>query len=155
MMPGEVPQDQRSMREELFKLQAYWARKCRPDGRLPGRADIDPIEMRFALGHLLLVDVERGAPPRFRHRLVGTHIVERAGYDATGRYVDEIPDAELAARICESYERALATKAPVRQVIDDIVDGRSTKLELVRLPLASDGENVDMILSAAYFERAA
>jgi hypothetical protein len=154
-MSADGMHEQPQMREELRKLEAYWAGKCRPDGGLPCRADIDPIEMRFALGHVLLVDVERAPRPRFRHRLVGTHIVERAGYDATGRYLDEIPDTELAARVVESYERALATKQPVWQKLDDIVDGRSTKLELVRLPLASDGENVDMILSAAYFDRAA
>ena len=86
------------MREELRQLRAYWAGKCGPDGRLPRRADIDPLDMRFALGHLILTDVEPGTQPRYRHRLIGTHIVERAGYDATGRYLDEIPETELAAR---------------------------------------------------------
>lgn len=138
---------------DLDQLVAYWRAKRDALGHLPGRADIDPVEMRFALGHLMLVEVERG--PRFRHRLIGTHIVERAGYDATGRYLDEIPDAELSARVSESYLAALSTKEPVRQTLDDIFDGRSTKLELVRLPLAGDGSNVDMILSGAYFDRTA
>jgi hypothetical protein len=140
---------------DLDQLVAYWRAKCDALGHLPGRADIDPVEMRFALGHLMLVEVERGTRTRFRHRLIGTHIVDRAGYDATGLYLDEIPDAELAARLSESYLAVLAAKEPVRQTLDDIVDGRSTKLELVRLPLAGDGTNVDMILSAAYFDRTA
>jgi hypothetical protein len=153
-MPADGPHETPQMREELRQLRAYWASKGRPGGALPPRADIDPLEMRFALGHLILTDVERGPQPRFRHRLIGTHIVERAGYDATGRYLDEIPETELAARAAESYMHVLATKQPVWQRLDDIVDGRSTKLELLRLPLAGDGQNVDMILSAAYFDRA-
>jgi hypothetical protein len=155
MMTADTGPETSQMREELRQLRDYWAGKCRPDGQLPRRADIDPLEMRFALGHLILTDVEPGARPRFRHRLIGTHIVERAGYDATGRYLDEIPETELAARAADSYARVLVTKRPVWQILDDIVDGRSTKLELMRLPLASDGENVDMVLSAAYFDRAA
>jgi hypothetical protein len=78
--------------EMLRRLEAYWRSKRPGAGRLPSRAEIDPIDWRFALGLLVLVDAERGeAGVRFRHRLIGTHVVERAGYDATGRYLNEIP----------------------------------------------------------------
>ncbi len=151
--PHALGEEVSEVRHELRLLKACWASKRCPDGKLPSRADFDPLEMRFALGHLILVEVERGVRPRFRHRLIGTHIVERAGYDATGRYLDEIPDTELASRTAESYEQVLATKQPVWVRLDDIVGGRSTKVEIMRLPLASDGENIDMVLSGVYFDR--
>jgi hypothetical protein len=142
-------------RAELHDLLAYWQGKRGQDGRLPSRADIDPIELRFALGHLVLVEVERGERLRFRHRLVGSHIVERAGYDATGKYLDEIPEPELADRLAVSYGKTVATKEPVWERIDEFVGHRLIKMQMLRLPLAADGATVDMVLTGAYFERAA
>lgn len=138
-------------RPELHRLLEYWQEKRRKHGRLPGRADIDPLEMRFALGHLILADVEPGNPPRFRHRLIGTHIVERAGYDATGLYVDQIPDADLATRVNASYEQVVATREPVFVHIQGIVGGRQTDLQMLRLPLSATGGEIDMVLTGAYF----
>ena len=140
-------------RPELRRLLEYWQAKRRALGRLPARADIDPLEMRFALGHLILADVEHGDPIRFRHRLIGTHIVEHAGYDATGLYVDEVPDGELASHIIPSYRRVVATREPVSERIRGAVGGRPTNLEMLRLPLSIDGERVDMVLTGAYFMR--
>lgn len=141
-------------RLELRRLLDYWQAKRAKLGRLPGRADIDPLEMRFALGHLILADVEPGPPPRFRHRLVGTQVVERAGYDATGLYIDEMSDADLAVRILPSYEQVVATRAPVSAYIKGIVGGRPTDLELLRLPLSATGAEIDMVLTGAYFTTA-
>ncbi len=140
-------------RPELRRLLEYWQAKRRTLGRLPARSDIDPLEMRFALGHLILADVEPGDPIRFRHRLIGTHIVEHAGYDATGLYVDEVPDSELASLIIPSYRRVVATREPVCERIRSVSGGRPTNLEILRLPLSIDGKRVDMVLTGAYFMR--
>jgi hypothetical protein len=137
----------------LNRLLAYWEGKRRPDGGLPCRADIDPLEMRFALGHLVLTDVEPGAPPRFRLRLVGSNVAERMGYDPTGRYLDEDATA-LAARAAEAYRRVLETRAPVEQTIEGVFGERYLAIDILRLPLAEDGRRVNMILSAVYFRRA-
>jgi hypothetical protein len=84
-MPADGTQELRPARAELIQVHAYWESKRRPCGGLPGRADIDPLGMRYALGHLVLTDVEAGDPPRFLLRLVGSHVAERMGYDVTGR----------------------------------------------------------------------
>jgi len=141
-------------RPELRRLLEYWQTKRRTLGRLPARADIDPLEMRFALGHLILADVEHGDPIRFRHRLIGTHIVEHAGYDATGLYIDEVPDTDLAKHVIPSYRRVVTTREPVSERIRGVVGGRATNLEMLRLPLSVDGQRVDMVLTGAYFQRA-
>lgn len=141
-------------RPELRRLLEYWQAKRQALGRLPARADIDPLEMRFALGHLILADVEPGDPIRFRHRLIGTRIVEHAGYDATGLYVDDIPDKELAQRLLQSYRDVVATREPAYDRVGGFVGGRALNLEVLRLPLSSNGTKVDMVLSGAIFMRA-
>jgi hypothetical protein len=138
-------------RPELRRLLEYWQAKRRTLGRLPARADIDPLEMRFALGHLILADVEPGDPIRFRHRLIGTRIVEHAGYDATGLYVDDIPDQELARRLTESYRTVIATREPVHDRVNGMVGGRPLNLEILRLPLSQDGTTIGMVLTGAFF----
>ncbi len=140
-------------RPELRRLLEYWQAKRRKLGRLPARSDIDPLEMRFALGHLILADVEHGDPIRFRHRLIGTHIVEHAGYDATGLYIDEVPDTDLATHVIPSYQRVVASREPVSEYIRGQIGGRQTNLEMLRLPLSSDGTRIDMVLTGAYFLR--
>ncbi len=63
----------------LRSLYDYWRARERP-GALPGRRDIDPIEMKFMLGNLILVDVERapaGQVTDFRYRLIGSNLVDR------------------------------------------------------------------------------
>ncbi|MFM7344484.1 MAG: PAS domain-containing protein [Tagaea sp.] len=154
-MPADGTQELRPTRAELIQVRAYWESKRRPCGGLPGRADIDPLEMRYALGHLVLTDVEAGDPPRFRLRLVGSHVAERMGYDATGRYIDALLPAPWPVSVLPFYRRVVETGAPVLQAVDDVFDERYLKGEILRLPLAKDGKRVDMVLSAAYFGRTA
>src|SRR5262245_66067533 len=82
-----VPKDAR-----LRRLLAYWTERCA--GRaMPTRADIDPLDFAYILGNVVLLGVERGPPHeslRFRVRLQGTEIVQRLGFDLTGRALDEL-----------------------------------------------------------------
>jgi hypothetical protein len=151
-MISKTIDDAATGRPELRRLLEYWQAKRRTLGRLPARADVDPLEMRYALGHLVLADVEHGDPIRFRHRLIGTRIVERAGYDATGLYVDDIPDSELARWLLGTYASVVATREPVWQSLNGVIGGRATILEILRLPLSSDGGKIDVVLSGAFFE---
>jgi hypothetical protein len=150
-MSADEAQQHRPMRPELRKVQTYWESKHHPGGGLPRRADIDPLELRFALGHLILTNVVPGAPPRFRHRLVGSHVADFLGYDATGAFLDALAAKQLAARVLPAYRHVAATAAPCVQFLDETMDDRYLRAEILRLPLAEDGRTVTMILSAAYF----
>src|SRR5258708_20693985 len=91
-MPFQFPVHPRH--PALRQFYDYWLTKCR-DGRIPGRDKIDPVEMRSFLRYVIMFDVERHPRCyRFRHRLVGTHIVELFAQDVTGGYVDEASSAE-------------------------------------------------------------
>ena len=56
---------------KLQQLYDYWSVK-RGERKMPSRADIDPLDMTFVMGNVILVDVIAGEPPGFRIRLHGT-----------------------------------------------------------------------------------
>src|SRR3546814_6166834 len=58
----------------LQRLLGYWQAHRHGDA-LPGRDDIDPLEMAWILGDLSLVEVHRGAGGlRYRFRLIGSRV---------------------------------------------------------------------------------
>lgn len=129
---------------KVIQLLDYWNAKV-TDGRLPSRDDVDPIDLGFILGDLILVDVERD-PLRFRFRLMGVGMVERLGYDLTGKLLDEHPEEAFRAWAIELYTEVTTSAAPVAVMSDALLDGRVRKFEAIMLPLASDGRTVDKVL---------
>jgi hypothetical protein len=69
---------------KLQQLYDYWLDK-RNGQRYPARADIDPLEMRYAMGNIMLVEVLGELLPRFRIRLHGSNLVPRHGGEHTGK----------------------------------------------------------------------
>ena len=128
----------------LQRLYDYWDARRR-DGRLPCRADVDPIEIPFVLGNVLLVEVLR-SPMRFRIRLHGTHLVQRAGYDLTGRMTEELPNTEFRTLARKSFTQVAAEGTPLLSKRDRELAGKSYRYESLMLPLANDGAEVDMLL---------
>lgn len=131
---------------DLRRLYELW--KVKRGGRIgPSRAELGPFDLRFILGNILLIDVLRD-PLRFRYRLCGTNIVARAGFDLTGRFVDEHPEPQFRQAALGSYTKVAETRAPLQVVRDEIFDERSRRYEGLLLPLSSDGNVVDMIIVA-------
>ena len=77
----------------LRQLVAHW-QQIRGNRRMPARADFDPLEVRFALGYISLIEVHRD-PLRFYFRLDGTKQVDLFGIDCTRHYLDEMMPADL------------------------------------------------------------
>ncbi len=131
---------------ELF---AYW-RDCGPAGRLPGRQHIDPLRFpRDLLPRIILFDVEReGGLPRFRFRLAGTHFVELCGQEPRAKWLDEmdlLPDGD---RIIGALRAVLTTGAPALYAAPLTLPNRSQVwAKRLALPLARDGETIDMVLA--------
>lgn len=139
---------------DLHRLYDYW-RARGASGRLPSRRDVDPLEMRFMLGNLLLIDVVRdpaAPPPRFRYRLVGANLVNTLGIEMTGRMLDDHPDPEFREVAKRVYRRVVEESRPTAVRRDTVVDGRVRRYEVVHLPLAADGATVDMILVGMRFD---
>ena len=138
------------------ELLAYW-KSCGHDGRLPGRDDIDPADFpnpSETLPWLCLVEVHReGDVPRFRHRLIGTGIAGKIGRDATGKWFEEIYDGKRMEETLADYLDILELRGPALQRRRVPVTGRDYLIfERLALPLAADGETVDMVLSLLTYE---
>ncbi len=81
------PPVERMAAQQLRFLVHYWTELAaqRP---MPYAREIDPVEMRPALGYILLVDVLDGGQD-FRYRLFGSTIAGVSGFDMTGQRVSE------------------------------------------------------------------
>lgn len=125
----------------------YWLSRRR--GRtLPGRADLDPLEMAPWLGDLMLVRLD----PEPYFSLYGTKVAQSARRDLTHRRITELhPDMQAIFR--EIRAGCAEARMPLwvngRQLIDD----RYIQWRRLYLPLASDGERVDQLIAMARLDR--
>ena len=137
----------------LVELAAYWREK-HVAGRLPRRADIDPIEIKRHLPMLFMVDVLAGGRAdgarEFRYRLIGTELAIVNGRDSTGKTFTQV------------YGEDPRQLTRMDQVIGAVVDGRQPVLiagemfwrpdrafrpvEGVLLPLSGDGKTIDVVM---------
>src|SRR3954468_8007033 len=80
----------------LKRMVAFWDQQRR--GRdWPMRADFDPLEFWFAVGTVSLIDVISATPSqprRYFFRLDGTRQVDLFGVDFTGKFLDQVADAD-------------------------------------------------------------
>jgi hypothetical protein len=97
---------------ELAFLHGYWLRL--PKAGSLGRYDaIDPLEMRPALGNVMLLEADEAADD-YRYRLYGSRIAERAGFDLTGKFTRDVPTHPalgLLFRVC--YRACARRKIPL------------------------------------------
>lgn len=135
----------------LQQLLDYWDGK-REGRRFPFRDAIDPLELRFALGNVLLAEIVPGDRPRFRYRLWGSRLAQDYGAEMTGRHVDELSPPELAARVQQAYFDVAATGMPQRQEFDEVIEGRMFTHERLLLPLAlrDAPDQVGMIMGGIF-----
>jgi hypothetical protein len=133
----------------LRKLHDYWCGRRHGD-RLPGRADIDPVDMAYILGYLILFDVQAN-PLQFRYRLAGSRLTATMGFDPTGMLLDEHPHPSFRPMARQLLTDVATTALPHAVYRDTFIDGRLRRYELAALPLAADGATVDMILTGTWF----
>ncbi len=153
--PPQGPIPEAELDPRLKGLLDYWRDKRSP-GRLPARADIDPLELRSLLGNINLIEVvpqppdSKGGPVtrRFRYRLFGTEFVFYHGGDLTGQWIDQIGNTVYRQELAALYEHVVATGATPMLSYDYILDSRRHRFQAVILPLASNGQDIDMILSS-------
>jgi hypothetical protein len=132
-----------SLHQELYD---YWVVKKR-ERPMPARADIDPAEIKKLLPHLLLTDVVEGGK-RFRYRLVGTSIAETFGGNISGHHVDEVMTGKYLNFIEGVYRDIVQQRKPIySESMYNTGPTVGMKAERLMLPLSSDGEAVDMVLS--------
>jgi len=137
----------------LRRLYGDWDQR-RSGREFPARADFDPVDLKYILGDLTLVDVLHD-PLRFRFRLHASNLADRGGIDMTGRLLDEMPDARRRNNALRHYMKVLDTRRPsVIFLRNEYTDQRSWHCEVMVLPLAADGTTIDMLMAAFAWENA-
>jgi hypothetical protein len=133
--------------EELF---AYWA-SLKDGGRLPGRRNLDPAGIKRLLPTVSLIDVvpeaAKAGAPEFRMRLAGTGLYGVYGREITGKRLGDIYNTTAADYWRGELGKVVSERRPAVGVHNMAWRGAShLSILWLRLPLASDGEDVDMIL---------
>lgn len=128
--------------EELF---AYWA-SLREGGRLPGRRHLDPRDIKRLLPTISLIDV-RSEPPEYRLRLAGTGLYGVYGREITGKTLSEVYNTAAADYWRVELGRVVREGRPGVGIHNLAWRGAShLSILWLRLPLAANGRDVDMIL---------
>lgn len=139
------------VQSELFELYRFWYQKKTRLGRLPGRADFTPVELKKLLPHIALVDVKKGADGlEFHFRLCGTQIVEGCGADLTGhswKHTD-VPRS-IMNRTSDLVNSQIPYHAGNIQAFWAPKDFQH--YSVLALPLSADGNTVNMILYGIIF----
>lgn len=129
--------------EELF---AYWS-SLRVDAPVPPRRRLDPNDMKRLLPTVSLIEVAPGEPHDYRVRLAGTGLYNVYGREITGRRISEIYNSAAAEYWREELGRVVRDRRPGVGVHNLAWRGAShLSLIWIRLPLATKGSDVDMIL---------
>jgi hypothetical protein len=137
----------------LRQLYTDWDAQRR--GReFPARADFDPLDLKYVVGNLSLIDVQYApdAPIRFHYRLHATNVTRRLGYELTGKSLDANPNVAAREKIRKHFAAVVQDRVPLA-IMNRFVtsDGRDVDHESLVLPLSRDGLTIDMLMSAVAF----
>lgn len=134
--------------ERLAGLLAYW-RERRGNRQAPARRNIKPMEIPSLLPIVHLIDVQDD-PLAFRHRLVGTEIVEKVGRNVTGKWVDEALYGKALRDVFDGLAAVAWEVRPYRRLARlDYHDRPWLGMESLEMPLLDDDGRVNMILRGA------
>ena len=139
---------------EFRDLVALWKSR-RAGRRLPARADFDIEDFRAWLGWICLFDVIEGDVFDLQVRLWGTDIAIMLGFDMTRRRMAAANYAEtdrLRGYIADdmAFWARIARTGTIGLTDGSLIldERRVMKYRDIFLPLSSDGERVDKIISA-------
>jgi hypothetical protein len=83
---------------------------------------------------------------RFRVRLQGTEIVQRLGFDLTGRTLDDLAMPAFRSLIANAVAEVAADGVPLLRQRNMIMDDRLLRYEALILPLAGERGAVDTVM---------
>ena len=133
----------------LRALYDYWD-GSREGDRLPGRQHLDPLDIPDLLPNIMLVDVKSAED--LRYRLVGTAVAGRMGRDTTGLRVQDGYLGKDWEIILPDYFYVIQERRPcLRWHALAGPRGKRFGYQRLLLPLARDGQRVDMLLAGLFW----
>jgi hypothetical protein len=136
-----------SASEDIWRLHDWWLSIREPGDRYPKWSNVDIVDLKDCFGWLMVYGLEPDLSDA-EYRLVGSMIVERAGYDLTGSRVSEqtytlTPELVLfnLRRVCERSGCSLQTNP-----LDVNKTGRTRSFERLWMPFSEDQSTIDRLL---------
>jgi len=130
----------------------YWLSLAGANG-LAARQDFDPLAVRSALSHTMLVNVQPDG--HLSYRLMGTAIVEKIGRDSTGKSLQGCYVGDDWDEVAETYRQVIQTRRPVfyTSLFRARDDHQQYRYQRLLCPMTQDGSSVDLLLGALSFDR--
>lgn len=129
--------------EELF---AYWC-SLKADSAAPPRCKIDPAHMKRLLPTVSLIETPQTTGEDYRVRLAGTGLYSVYGREITGRSFAEVYNSAAADYWRGELDKVVSDGKPGVGVHSLSWRGAShLSIVWIRLPLATKGDRVGMIL---------
>lgn len=137
----------------IVRLMEYWRELAPGPGVLPARRHFDPMLVPDLLPNIWLIDVVRGAPNRYRYRLIGSALTDAGAPIKPGMFIDELGEHIEQDAAHAAFEGVINTRQPDWRRGPPIIKHLKfiATLERVLLPLAEDGQTVDVILGMTVF----
>jgi len=143
ILPADCQDDLHDPR--LQRLYDYWRGRC-SGAAMPARMAVDPLDFRYILGYVTLVEVEL-SPRRYRFRLDGSILAMLSGMDYTGKYLDELGLPDYIDFVAASYDRVVDRVKPYAYRKQGAFDTKSFDEETLILPLGR-GDRVEHLMVA-------
>lgn len=139
--------------DETLKLLADYWRSIANGAAVPLRRNFEPMSIPFLLPDVCMIELAQ-PERRFRYRLIGTRIAEKAGFDATGRFLDELDCGRTISFVIKLLQRCVDLRQPVASLSRFGKAGRTQLLvRRVFLPLTLGRGSVDQILCGQTFDQ--
>ncbi len=124
---------------------AHWS-SLAGGSRLPHHRQINPLDLRPALGYVLLLDVVAGGQD-FRYRLFGSTVVNVSGFDMTGKLLSENPVSTYVTEFSLAVGRATTRRREPVYTLRRPVGAKTTSAwERLVLPLADEDGSVARLM---------
>lgn len=131
----------------------YWASRRRI-GIMPRYADIDPIDIPWALSHVYVV--EASPDGEFIYRLAGEAIAERYKRPLKGVRISELFTAESSAEVLDRWRRVVSEPTAYYSYTQHTSNrGVAVRARRVILPLGDDHHTADHLIGFTVFEEVA
>jgi hypothetical protein len=128
------------------RLYEYWLTLPKA-GILPLRSSVNPADIKDILPEVSIA--EWIAPDTLKFRLAGTGVVERLGFDPTGRNFLDLIGSEEKNRMVRRLALIMDTPCGARSVRqEDYQGGLQRLVEHVALPLDSGRTGLSMLIAA-------
>ncbi len=139
------PRGEQLRSEPPRHLLAHWSSLAKAP-RLPEIQQMDPLDLRPALGYVLLLDVVEGGQD-FRYRLFGSAIGSVSGFDMTGKLLSEHPASAYVTEFSLAVGRAAVRRREPIYTLRRPVGAQDTSLwERLVLPLVDDDRVVRLLV---------